>query len=72
MLARNHNWRIDVGSSMTRQHFRAVAAFISEIRDRDQRRRTCQDAIRYLSQFNSSFDRYRFEEACGINEHEEG
>jgi hypothetical protein len=71
LVQHNHNWRNDVASSMTRQHYRAVAAFICEIEDRVERKRTCLAAISYLRQFNSNFDRYKFEEACGINEEEQ-
>lgn len=49
---------------MTRQHFKAVARFIAAIEDSDERRRTCLNAIAELRQFNSNFDRYRFEKAC--------
>jgi hypothetical protein len=51
---------------MTRQHFRAVARVIAAIEDPGVRRRVCLDAIAELRQFNSNFDRYRFERACGV------
>jgi hypothetical protein len=51
---------------MTRKHFQAIARIIAAIEDPTQRTRTCQDAIRELRQFNPLFDRYKFEEACGV------
>lgn len=53
---------------MTRKHFQAVARVIAAIEDPGVRRRVCLDAIRELRQFNSSFDRYRFERACDAEE----
>jgi hypothetical protein len=53
---------------MTRQHFKAVANVIAAIKDPDQRRESCYDAIRELRQFNSNFNRSRFEAACGLKE----
>jgi hypothetical protein len=53
---------------MTRQHFTAVARVIAGIEDPGVRRRVCQDMIRELRYFNSNFDRYRFERACGVDE----
>lgn len=52
---------------MTRQHFQAVARFISIIEDDDVRRRVCLEAIRELRQFNSNFDTYRFKAACNVD-----
>jgi hypothetical protein len=57
-----------VSNSMTRQHFKAVANVIAAIKDPDQRRESCYDAIRELRQFNSNFNRSRFEAACGLKE----
>ncbi len=55
-----------MSNSMTRRHFQAVANVIAAIKDPDQRRESCYDAIRELRQFNSNFDRQRFEKACGL------
>ncbi len=55
-----------MSNSMTRQHFKAVANVIAAIKDPDQRRESCYDAIRELRQFNSNFDQYRFKKACGL------
>lgn len=53
---------------MTRKHFQAVARVIAAIEDPDVRRQVCTDAVRELRGFNSLFDRYRFEKACGVEE----
>lgn len=57
-----------MSNGMTRQHFQAVANVIAAIKDPEQRRESCYDAIRELRQFNSNFNRGRFEKACGVEE----
>lgn len=58
----------DALSSMTRQHFQAIARVIAAIEDPGLRRRVCLDMIGELCQFNSNFDRYKFKQACGVEE----
>lgn len=53
---------------MTRQHFQAVARVIAAIEDPAVRKQACMDAVRELRGFNSNFNRYRFEKACGVEE----
>lgn len=53
---------------MTRRHFQAVARVVAGIKQPEVRRSVCLDAIRELRQFNSNFDRYRFERACDAEE----
>lgn len=51
---------------MTRKHYEAVARIIAAIEDPEQRRKSCDDAIRELRGFNPRFSAYTFRTACGV------
>ena len=51
---------------MTRKHFKALAEAISKIEDEVARRAAAYAIAPVCRQFNPSFDRGRFLEACGV------
>ena len=52
---------------MTRKHFKAIAESISEIENSFERENVAVKFSKMLGQFNSSFDRQKFLDACNVN-----
>jgi hypothetical protein len=51
---------------MTRKHFKAMAAQIATMADREDAKRTAEVLATQCKMVNSRFDRSRFMAACGL------
>lgn len=59
-----------MSSSMTRQHFEAIAEAISTIEGDNLRRKVANKLCPVFLRFNSSFDKRKFKEACRVGDEE--